>query len=214
MNSDQSLRLRYFDFPGRAEAIRDALRIGRIDFIDERLTHEQFGRCREAGEFPFGGVPVMVIETDDGTQCVSQSSAILHFAGHLSGLYPSRDPLLALKVDEVFGVVEDIGALIGPSLHEADIDRRMAMRRELAEETLPYWMGCLNRFLLDNGYTGYLVGDELTVADLRLYWLIDWLTMGILDGIPTSLIDGHEQLLAWRDNITAVRATRLAAARE
>jgi glutathione S-transferase len=212
MNVYKSLRLRYFSFPGRAEAIRDALRIGRIDFIDEQLTHQQFAHSREAGEFPFGGVPVMVIETDSGTQCVSQSNAILHFAGHLSGLYPSQDPLLALKVDEVFGVVEDIGSLIGPSLHEEDIDRKMSMRRKLAEETLPYWMGCLNQFLIDNGSTGYLVGNNLTVADLRLFWLIDWLTLGILDGIPTSLIDGYEQLLAWRENITAVRETRLAAA--
>jgi glutathione S-transferase len=88
----------------------------------------------------------------------------------------------------------------------------MSMRRELAEETLPYWMGCLNQQLLDNGSTGYLVGNNLTVADLKLFWLIDWLTMGVLDGIPTSLIDGYEQLLAWRKNITAVRETRLAAA--
>jgi glutathione S-transferase len=212
MNVYKSLRLRSFSFPGRAEAIRDALRIGRIDFIDDRLTHEQFGSSREAGEFPFGGVPVMVIETDTGSQCVAQSNALLHFAGHLSGLYPSQDPLLALKVDEALGVGEDIGWLIGPSLHEQDIDRRMSMRRELAEETLPYWMGCLNQQLLDNGSTGYLVGNNLTVADLKLFWLIDWLTMGVLDGIPTSLIDGYEQLLAWRKNITAVRETRLAAA--
>jgi glutathione S-transferase len=73
-------------------------------------------------------------------------------------------------------------------------------------------MGCLNQQLLDNGSTGYLVGNNLTVADLKLFWLIDWLTMGVLDGIPTSLIDGYEQLLAWRKNITAVRETRLAAA--
>ena len=212
MNSYKSLRLRYFDFPGRAEAIRDSLRIGRIDFIDEQLTFEQFGRCREAGEFPFGGVPVMVIETGDGSRCVSQSNAILRFAGHLSGLYPSQDPLLALGVDEVLGVCEDIGWLIEPSLDEADIDRKMSMRSKLAEETLPYWMDRLNQLLLDNGSTGYVVGDDLTVADLKLYWLIDWLTMGILDGIPTSLIDGCEQLLAWRKNIAAMREVRLAAA--
>jgi len=212
MNTFKSLRLRYFDFPGRAEPIRDALRIGRIDFIDEQLTFEQFGRCREAGEFPFGGVPVMVIETADGSQCVSQSNAILHFAGQLSGLYPSQDPLLALKVDEVLGVSEDIGWLIEPSLDEEDLERKTSMRKKLAEETLPYWMGRLNQLLIDNGSTGYVVGDDLTVADLKLFWLLDWLTMGILDGIPTSLIDGHEQLLAWRRNIAAVRETRLAAA--
>jgi len=212
MNSWKSLRLRYFSFPGRAEAIRDTLRIGRIDFVDEQLSFEEFGRGRKAGEFPFGGVPVLVIETDDGAQRVAQSNAILSFAGRLAGLYPSQDPLLALQVDQVLGVSEDIACLIEPSLDEEDIDRKTAMRRKLAEETLPYWMGCLDQLLRDNGSTGYVVGDQLTVADLKLFWLVDWLTMGILDGIPTSLIDGYEQLLAWRKNIAAVRETRLAAA--
>lgn len=212
MNVYNSLRLRYFSFPGRAEPIRDSLRIGRIDFIDEQLSFEQFGRCREDGEFPFGGVPVMVIETDNGSQCVSQSNAILRFAGRLSGLYPSQDPLLALQVDEVLGVCEDIAWLIEPSLDEEDLDRKMSMRRKLAEETLPYWMGCLNQRLLDKSPTGYLAGDDLTVADLKLFWLVDWLTMGILDGIPAGLIDGYEALLAWRKNIAAVREARLPAA--
>lgn len=207
-----SLRLRYFSFPGRAEPIRDSLRIGRIDFIDEQLTFEQFDRCREDGEFPFGGVPVMVIETDSGWQCVSQSNAILQFAGRLSGLYPWQDPLLALQVDEVLGVCEDIAWLIEPSLDEEDLDRKMSMRGKLAEQTLPYWMGCLNQRLLDKAPTAYLAGDDLTVADLKLFWLVDWLTMGILDGIPTSLIDEYEQLTAWRKNIAAVREARLAEA--
>ena len=86
------------------------------------------------------------------------------------------------------------------------------MRGKLAEQTLPYWMGCLNQRLLDKAPTAYLAGDDLTVADLKLFWLVDWLTMGILDGIPTSLIDEYEQLTAWRKNIAAVREARLAEA--
>jgi len=50
------------------------------------------------------------------------------------------------------------------------------------------------------------------VADLKLYWIIDWLTMGILDGIPTSLVDGFEYVVTWRKNISEVRKARLAEA--
>ena len=46
MNTFTSLRLRYLEFPGRAQAIRDTLRIGHIDFVDERLTIDQFHDCR------------------------------------------------------------------------------------------------------------------------------------------------------------------------
>jgi glutathione S-transferase len=209
MNTFTSLRLRYMEFPGRAQAIRDTLRIGRIEFVDEHLTLDQFHDCRAAGEFPFGGIPVLVIETRDGTQCVAQSNAILRFAGRLAGLYPVDDPLQALKVDESLGAGEDINGLLEPSLHEQDTGRKMAMRRVLAEETLPFWMTCLERLLIANGSTGFIVGNNLTIADLKLYWIIDWLTMGILDGIPTNLIDSFMNVVNWRNNITTVREARL-----
>jgi glutathione S-transferase len=204
-----SLRLRYFPFPGRAEPIRDALRIGHISFIDEHLTPDQFHDCRAAGEFPFGGLPVLVVETSDGEQCVAQSNAILRFAGQLAGLYPADDPLQALRVDEALDVGEDINCLLGPSLHEQDTEKKMAMRRELAEETLPFWIACFERLLIANGSTGFVLGNSLTVADLKLYWIIDWLTSGMLDGIPTDLVDGFENVMAWRKNISAVRESRL-----
>jgi glutathione S-transferase len=210
MNTFTSLRLRYMEFPGRAQAIRDTLRIGRIDFVDEHLTDDQFRDCRAAGEFPFGGIPVLVIETGGGTQCVAQSNAILRFAGRLTGLYPVDEPLQALKVDEALGVGEDINCLLEPSLHEDDTERKMTMRKVLAEETLPYWMGCLDRLLSANGSTGFIVGNKLTIADLKLYWIIDWLTMGILDGIPKNLIDDFENVVNWRSNIATVREARLA----
>jgi glutathione S-transferase len=209
MNTFTSLRLRYMEFPGRAQAIRDTLRIGRIDFVDEHLTPDQFSNCRAAGEFPFGGIPVLVIETSDGTHCVAQSNAILRFAGRLTGLYPMDDPLQALKVDEALGVGEDINCLLEPSLHEEDTERKMAMRKVLADETLPFWMSCLDRSLVANGSTGFIVSNNLTIADLKLYWIIDWLTMGILDGIPKNLTDGSKNVVNWRRNITAVREARL-----
>jgi hypothetical protein len=58
------------------------------------------------------------------------------------------------------------------------------MRKVLAEETLPRWVGFLERLLVANGRTGFVVGDSLSVADLKLYWVADKLANGTLDGIP------------------------------
>lgn len=209
MNNILSLRLRYFPFPGRAGPIRDALNIGGVAFDDEHVPPQEFRQRRAAGEFPFGGLPVLDVETRDGKVCSAQSNAILRFAGRLSGLYPEDDPVKALKVDEAMDLGEDINGLMGPSIHEQDDDTRMAMRKALAEETLPFWAGCFERLLVANGNTGFLVGDSLTVADLKLYWIIDWLTSGILDGIPTSLVDDYPAIVAWRNNVTRVREARL-----
>ncbi len=109
----------------------------------------------------------------------------------------------------ILDVGEDINQLIGPSLHEQDVQKKMAMRKELAENTLPEWATYLERLLISNGGTGFIVGNALTVADLKLYWIVDWLTSGILDGIPTDLFDACPNLTAWRKNVTAVRESRL-----
>lgn len=212
MQNIQSLRLRYFPFPGRAGPIRDALNLGGIAFEDEHVPPQEFGTRRAAGEFPFGGLPVLDVETTEGKVCSAQSNAILRFAGRLSGLYPVDDPVLALKVDEALDMGEDINGLIGPSLHEQDNDRKMAMRQELAEQSLPFWADCFERLLLANGNTGFVVGDSLTVADLKLYWILEWLTSGMLDGIPTTLFDQYSTVTAWRKNIAALRDAQLAAA--
>jgi glutathione S-transferase len=214
MNSPMTLRLRYFPFPGRGGAIRDALCIGGVKFEDVHVAPAQFRERRAAGEFPFGGLPVLDIETAAGKVTAAQSNAILRYAGRLSGLYPVDEPIRALKVDEVLDLGEDINQLLGPSIHEPDTERKLAMRKVLAEETLPFWAACIERLLVANGNTGFMVGDSLSVADLKLYWIIDFLSNGSLDGIPPNLLDGYAAINAWRKNVTAVRAARLAEAKQ
>jgi glutathione S-transferase len=212
MSNDVTLRLRYFPFPGRGAAIRDALRIGGIAFEDVHVSPDRFQQQKAAGELPFGSLPVLDVETPRGMVSAAQSNAILRFAGRRAGLYPIDDPVRALKVDEALDLGEDLYHVIGPSMGEQDAGRRLAMRKVLAEETLPRWAGFLERLLVANGRTGFVVGDALTVADLKLYWVADKLTNGSLDGIPQSLLDRFAAVTAWRRNVAAVREARLAAA--
>jgi prostaglandin-H2 D-isomerase / glutathione transferase len=207
-----TLRLRYFPFPGRAAPIRDALRIGGVAFDDVHVPPDRFRELKAAGELPFGSLPVLDVETPGGIVSAAQSNAILRFAGRRAGLYPTDDPVRALKVDEALDLGEDLYRVIGPSIDEQDAERRIAMRKILAQETLPRWAGFLERLLVANGRTGFVVGDSLSIADLKLYWVTDKLTNGTLDGIPKSLLDGFATVTAWRKNVAAVREARLAAA--
>ena len=210
MSDEIKIRLRYFPFPGRAGAIRDALRIGRIAFEDAHVPPDRFPALKASGELPFGSLPVLDVETRGTKVSTAQSNAILRFVGRRSGLYPTNDDLRALKVDEALDLGEDLYHLLTPSMVEDDPERRMVMRKVLAEETLPRWAGYLERLLVANGRTGFVAGDALTVADLKLHWIADKLTNGSLDGIPTSLLDGFPAVTAWKKNVTAVRAARLA----
>jgi prostaglandin-H2 D-isomerase / glutathione transferase len=208
-NKAISLRLRYFPFPGRAGPIRDALRIGKVNFEDVHVPPNRFHEQQAAGEFPFGALPVLDIQTTSGKVSAAQSNAILRYVGRLAKLYPVDDLVQSLKVDEALDMAEDINQILGPSMHEDNIDKKLAMRKLLVEDTLPVWAGYIERLLVDNGKTGFLVGDALSVADLKLYWIIDMLTNGSLDGVPSSLLDGFVTISAWRQNVTAVRKQAL-----
>jgi hypothetical protein len=151
---DVTLRLRYFPFPGRAAAIRDALRIGKVTFEDIHVEPDRFQEQKVTGQLPFGSLPVLDVETHAGTVTAAQSNAILRFVGRRAGLYPMDDPVRALKVDEALDLGEDLYHVIAPSIDEQDAERRLAMRKILAEQTLPRWVGFLERLLVANARTG------------------------------------------------------------
>jgi len=202
--STPSLTLIYFPFGGRAAPIRDALRIGGVPFEDKHVDFETFGAMKASGELPFGAVPILKL---DG-KTISQSTAILRYAGKLSGLYPS-DPALALRVDEAMDGVDDMMSPMGASIREEDATRKAAMRKDMAEVTIPASFARFEKLIRDNGSTGFVVGDSLTIADLKLLHSVDKLTDGSLDGIPPSVIEPFGALKQWRDNVRAVREKRL-----
>jgi len=212
MNNITKLRLHYFPFSGRAAAIRDTFNIGGVGFEDVHVPFEKFRELKAGDSLPFGALPVLDVETSAGSVRVAQSNAILRFAGRLSGLYPMDDAVQALKVDEALDLGEEINELLSPSLHEQDTERKMAMRKVLVDETLPRWLGYFERLLMANGNTGFIVADRLSVADLKVYWVCDFLTNGSLDGIPTTLFENFPVIANWFKNIAGDREVRLAAA--
>lgn len=198
------MRLVYFDFPGRAEAIRDALRLGGVPFEDLRLSGPEFAARRAAGALPYDALPVL--ELDDGF-VLAQSNAILRWAAARAGLVPA-DPRDALRVDELLDAAEDYGGRLSVSIRVTDEGVRAALRAELATRTLPAWLGMLAR-RLDEAGRGWLVGGALTVADLKIVHQVDKLVNGSLSGIPTDLLDPFPTVAAWRARVHALRAARL-----
>ena len=51
----------YFGLPGRAEAIRMALAVSGVKFNQETLDFPAFKKKKDAGDFPFGQVPVLTL---------------------------------------------------------------------------------------------------------------------------------------------------------
>ena len=98
-------KLLYFDFPGKAEAIRLALTHAGVVFEDHRFADRaEFQALKASGRLQFGQVPALEVTTAEGeTTVLTQSAAILRYVAKLNAatnLYPA-DPLLAARVDAV-----------------------------------------------------------------------------------------------------------------
>jgi len=182
------IKLTYFNIQGPAEPTRLALTIGGVPFEDVRVDREQMLAMRAAGELNPDGccggqLPQLVV---DG-KVLHQSMAMATYCAKLTGLYPD-DPWLAAKCDEATQfIIQDVrGRLIEPSMRGSD-EEKAAARAKLTAESLPEKFGMMEKLLAANP-SGWLVGDKLTIADLHLYVLCNWIGMGVLDGIPKSVI--------------------------
>lgn len=174
------LKLSYFDFHGgRAEPIRLALALGGIAFEDHRFTFPEFEEVRKTA--PFGQVPVMHV---DGV-LVTQSDAMLRYAGKLAGLYPT-DAYQALLCDEVAYVVEEAGVKLGPTFRMTG-DEQKAARLALVNSSMPVYLAWLQSQLQAHGGQ-YFADNRLTVADLKVFVDVRGLNSGRLDHVPSDLV--------------------------
>ncbi len=176
-----SYKLTYFDFDGgRGEPVRIALHAAGIDFEDERLSFEEFGRIRDS--LRFSSLPVLEI---DGNP-ITQSNAISRYVGRLAGLYPG-DHLQALYCDEVLDALEDVNHYIVPTLFLQGEELRAA-REKLVTGWLSVYLKGLGQ-LLARGGDRYVADNRLTVADLKMLVQVRSLRSGRLDHVPTDLVE-------------------------
>lgn len=175
------LRLTYFDFDGgRGEAARLALVLGNVPFEDDRVSRERWSQIKS--QQPFGALPVLYV---DGV-ALAQSNAICRYVGKLTDLYPS-DPWQAAICDQVMETVEDVTVQIGATIPLSDEEKK-TKRAALVAETIPMFLSGLEKILKSGGGT-FFASNRLTVADFRVYDLVQWLKSGILDHIPADLTD-------------------------
>jgi glutathione S-transferase len=168
-------KLTYFDIDGgRGETIRLALHIGGIEFEDLRLTFAEFRESRQS--FRFKALPVLEIND----QPVTQSTSLARYVGKLVGLYPTDD-LQALYCDEAMDAVEDLSHAIGNTFGLKD-DKLKQARENLIQ-------GPITTF--NKGLDGLLArgGGRMTVADLKVFVQTRALTTGVLDHVPTDVVE-------------------------
>lgn len=194
-------KLHYFDFHGGAgEPIRNAFRLAKIPFEDNRVKHADWPQLKTNNKCLYGQLPLLEI---DG-QSFAQSMAILRYVGKITGLYPA-DPIEALRVDELLESVIDIRSKISAtySLPEPE---KIAARKKLAEEFIMPHLMRIDCRVQTGGFNGFAVGDKLTIADLVLANEVEGLRSGRLDGVESSIVDKAEALVKIAANVKSALA--------
>ena len=198
------ITLYYFKIPfWRAEVTRLSLYIGNIPFEDYRIEGDDYDKFKKTGELPnkkiapFKQLPVLDV---DG-KIFAQTGAIARFCGKLSGLYPKNDDYNAALIDQIIEGAQDINYLVTLSGRDKDTERKNTARNILATRHLPKWLQFLENLLKQNTKSIYFVDNDLTIADLAIWRLLGWLKSGMLDGVPTNILDEYDHLNKLRQEI-------------
>lgn len=201
----------YFDFPfWRAEVGRIALFMAGIDFENRSVGGDEFNRVQQTGylddgtSIPFHQLPCLIV---DGVS-IAQTAGIARFCGKLSGMYPKDDDLLAGRIDQFLDFATDITELVFSTGRGDDDLIKKAKREILASDDLPRKLQMLEKSI--GAESGWVVGPQLGLADLAIWRMMGWLSSGIVDGIPATLlsafpktaavcraVDAHPQIQDW-----------------
>ena len=207
-----NVTLIYLDNPfWRVELARISLFIGGIRFNDKRIPLEEFRSAKETGflkdgtKLPFHQIPCLVV---NGVP-IAQTGAIARFCGKLSGLYPSKDSISCALIDQFIDFVTDLTNLVYiPSNSPLTEDEKIQHRRILAEGELKRKLDMLEDNISAN--QTWIVGKEMTIADIAIWRGIGWLASDLVAGIPQPYfvnypkitkifknVDNHPKICEW-----------------
>jgi len=185
----------------RAEVLRVSLFISNIPFEDVRISREEFINMIKTGYLPNGKkVPfhqLPVIEVDG--EIIGQTGAIARYCGKISNLY-SKDNINAAKIDQIIDAATDITNLVSPTIRERDEQKKVEDRLLLKNKLLPRWFRYLEN-ILSESTSDWFVENKMTIADIAMWRLLGWLISGIIDGIPTTIVDNHPKLKNIHTNV-------------
>ena len=185
----------------RAEVLRVSLFISNIPFEDVRISREEFINMIKTGYLPNGKkVPfhqLPVIEVDG--EIIGQTGAIARYCGKISNLY-SNDNLNAAKIDQIIDAATDITNLVSPTIREKDEQKKIEDRLLLKNKLLPRWFRYLEN-ILSESTSDWFVENKMTIADIAMWRLLGWLISGIIDGIPTTIVDSYPKLKNIHTNV-------------
>jgi prostaglandin-H2 D-isomerase / glutathione transferase len=182
-----TMKLMYFDAPGRAEPVRILLHAAKVDWTDERVAGSDWPKIK--GTTPLGSMPTLTVNGTD----FCQSVAIQRYAAKLAG-FDVSDPFLALIADETIDVINEIMSRIPKG--ETPEEKKQAREAYQANEMKMYFGLVESRIQTFGGPTSDTVCGTPSLADITLMVAVRGLQSGFFDFINVDFFKDYPGILA------------------
>lgn len=170
----KSYKLTYFPGRGGGEICRLTLSAAGIEFEDERISGEEWQK-RKPG-MPMKSLPVLTVKTGDEEKVYCQSSAIAKFFAREHGLLGSNKEQNFL-VEEVYDSVMDTQRELFKFFFEKDETKKAEAKKTITDVVIPKLHDYINLRTKQYGQGGYIIGSQLSLADITLFNMVDGVTL-------------------------------------
>jgi glutathione S-transferase len=158
--TDDKYTLYYFNFTGRAEAIRCIFHMAGAEFNDVRLTGEEFGAKKQSNYFPLSYVPML----EKGDFKLNGTCAIYQYLGRKYNVWPENAEEDS-KALSICMAMEDVRSLLVTAHFTKDEEaKKVAFGK--AVEGYQKFEGNLFRF---KGEHQFITGDKFNAVDFVMF---------------------------------------------
>ncbi|KAI4471544.1 glutathione s-transferase [Holotrichia oblita] len=185
------IKYTYFDAKAAGEAIRLLMKYGCIDFIDNRISFEDWPKVKST--MPYRQVPILEI---DG-KMAHQSTAIARYFAKRVKLV-GNNAWEDMEIDAVVDTINDFTSKIQACFYEQDAAVKESRKGPLFEDTIPFYIGKFEELAKNNN--GYLALGKLTWADFCFVGIVDYLNKLT----ETNLIADCPNLKKVIENVTSI----------
>jgi glutathione S-transferase len=175
--TSSSYKLIYFDLKGRAEVARILFKLAEQKFDEEKLTFEKWPETKL--KLPFLQAPVLEITENGKSVQIAQSNAIVRYLAQKFNLAGKSDLERAqadMIVEQIVDVFNKLVIILYGLYVKADDEAKKKELDEFIETKAPDSLRLVQNLLEANkDGNGFLVGNQLTYADVYLMNFYDWL---------------------------------------
>jgi len=192
------IKLIYFEFNfWRVDIARLSLSFAKIPYKLEKIQRDEFIKKKKLGFFPFGQLPVMVLDK----KMYGQTLAIAKYCASKSNLY-GINTNESLIIDQVLNWANDINTKIATSIREKNEQKKKRLRKNFVNNDLMIWFDFLEKLFLRVSKNKKFFIDRFSLADITAWRVIHWFVSGKLELINPEFIRNFKNLNKFYKNIS------------